>query len=86
MTVDLVRLGATFQIPRDAVAYIMDTFPIVHHKAEKKHNGDYCTERILLEICDAMQKGISTGQPHQTRLDPPPADPLVAHPPKERNV
>ena len=27
-----------------------------------------------------MQQAIETGQPYQTRLDPPPADPQVAHP------
>jgi hypothetical protein len=30
---------------------------------------------------DAMAAAERTGVPYQTRLDPPPADPRVAHPP-----
>ncbi|MBU0703865.1 MAG: hypothetical protein KKC18_08355 [Chloroflexi bacterium] len=29
----------------------------------------------------AMQRAIETGEPYQTLLDPPPADPRMAHPP-----
>jgi hypothetical protein len=29
--------------------------------------------------CTAMQQAMDSGQPYQTRLDPPPADPSVAH-------
>ncbi|MFN9291792.1 MAG: hypothetical protein ACK6EB_27265, partial [Planctomyces sp.] len=71
-----------FPTPRDAVSYIMDTFPIVRRKDEEKHNGDYRTKRVILEIYDAMQSALRTGHPYQTRLDPPPADPRVAHPPQ----
>jgi hypothetical protein len=74
-------LLAAFPTPRDAVSYIMDTFPIVRRKDEEKY-GDYRTKRIILAIYDAMQDSIRTGQPYQTRLDPPPADPRCCHPPK----
>ena len=72
---DLARLKASFPTPRDAVAYIMDTFPIVRRKDEEKYNGDYRTKRVILEIYDAMAEAIRTGQPYQTRLDPPPGPP-----------
>jgi hypothetical protein len=62
------------------VAYIMDTFPIVRRRDEEKYDGDYRTKRVILEIYDALVESIRTGQPYQTRLDPPPADPRVAHP------
>jgi hypothetical protein len=65
------------------VAYILDTFPIVRRKDEAAHNGDFRTKRVSLEIYDAMLEAIRTGTPYQTRLDPPPADPRVAHPPRE---
>ena len=78
---DLARLKASFPTPRDAVSYIMDTFPIVRRKDEEKW-GDYRTKRVILEIYDAIQKSIETGKPYQTLLDPPPADPRVAHPPR----
>jgi len=76
----LAELKQHFPTPRDAVAYIMDTFPIVRRKDEEKYNGDYRTKRVILEIYDAMQESIRTGRPYQTRLDPPPADPLCCHP------
>jgi hypothetical protein len=79
---DLARLKASFPTPREAVAYIMDTFDGVCKKDRKKHNGDFRTKRVILEIYDAMQAAIRTGQPYQTRLDPPPADPRCCHPPR----
>jgi hypothetical protein len=80
---DLVRLKASFATPRDAVACIMDTFPIVRRKDEEKYAGDYRTKRVILDIYDAMLESIRTGQPYQTCLDPPPADPRCCHPPRE---
>lgn len=62
---------------------ILDTFPIVKRKDEKKFNGDYRTKRVILEIYDAMIESIRTGQPYQTHLDPPPADPRCCHPPRK---
>lgn len=80
---DLARLKTRFPTPRDAVAHIMDTFPIVRRKDEAKFNGAYRTKRVILEIYDALAESTRTGQPYQTRLDPPPADPHCCHPPKE---
>lgn len=78
---ELAVLCAAFPTPRQAVDYIMDTFPIVKRKDEAKY-GEYRTKRTILEIYDAMQHAISTGQPYQTRLDPPPADRRCCHPEK----
>jgi hypothetical protein len=83
---DLARLKASFPTPRDAVAYIMDTFPIVRRKDEEKYNGDYRTKRVILEIYDAMQESIGTGQPYQTRVAPPPADPRCCHAKKKIGI
>ena len=79
---DLARLKASFPTPRDAVAYIMDTFPIVRRNDEASY-GEYRTKHVILEVYDALAISIRTGQPYQTRLDPPPADPRCCHPPKE---
>ncbi len=79
----LARLKASFPTPRHAVAYIMDTFPIVRRKDEAKYDGNYRTKRLILEVYDAMHESIRTGQPYQTLLDPPPADPRCCHPPRE---
>jgi hypothetical protein len=70
-----------YGISRDDAAYILDTFPIVRKNDEKAH-GEYRTKRVILEIYDAMAEAIRTCKPYQTRLDPPPADPRVAHPPR----
>jgi hypothetical protein len=67
-----------YGIERDDVDYIMDTFPLVREKDEKTY-GEYRTKRVILEIYDDMLKAMRTGQPYQTRLNPPPADPRVAH-------
>jgi hypothetical protein len=44
-----------------------------------KAHGEYRTKRVILEIYDELAEAIATGRPYLTRLDPPPADPLVAH-------
>jgi hypothetical protein len=71
-----------YGISRDDAAYILETFPIVRRNDEKAH-GEYRTKRVILEIYDAMAEAARTGTPYATRLDPPPADPRVAHLPRE---
>jgi hypothetical protein len=51
----------------------------VWREKEVKQLGEYRTKQVILEIYDEMQRAIETGEPYQTRLDPPPADPVVAH-------
>jgi hypothetical protein len=70
-----------YDIERDDVDYIMETFPIVKHEDEKQY-GDYRTKRVILEIYDELKQSIGTGEPYRTRLEPPPADPSMAHPPR----
>ncbi|WP_202978831.1 Eco57I restriction-modification methylase domain-containing protein [Halomicronema hongdechloris] len=74
-----------YGIQRDDVDYIMETFPIVKRKDEKAH-GHYRTKDTILQIYDAMATAIASGQPYPTLLDPPPADPRVAHPPRESEI
>jgi N-6 DNA Methylase len=71
-----------YEINRDDTDYILETFPIVRRKDEAAH-GEYRTKRVILEIFDAMLEAQRSGLPYQTRLDPPPADPRMAHPPRE---
>ncbi len=70
-----------YGISRDDTDYILDTFPIVRKNDEKAHL-EYRTKRVILEVYDAMNEAIRTGQTYATRLDPAPADPRVAHPPR----
>lgn len=74
---DNPTLREMFPAPRDAVEYIMDTFPIVRSRDEAKYDGDYRTKRTILEIYDQMAEAIRTGQPYQTWLDPPPGPPTA---------
>jgi hypothetical protein len=56
----------------------METFPIVRRK-DTQTQGEYRTKRLILERYDALAEAITTGVPYETVLDPPPADPGVAH-------
>jgi hypothetical protein len=67
-----------YGLSREDAAYILDTFPIVRRKDEAVHR-EYRTKRVILEIYDAMAEAERTGVPYETRLDPLPADPRVAH-------
>jgi hypothetical protein len=67
-----------YSMTRDDVDYIIETFPIVKRRDEAQF-GEYRTKRVILDIYDALQQAITTGEPYHTRLNPPPADPRVAH-------
>jgi hypothetical protein len=72
-----------YGISQEDTDYILQTFPIVRKNDEKAY-GEYRTKRVILEIYDEMAEAIRSGKPYQTRLDPPPADPRVAHPAQSR--
>ena len=52
----------------------------------KQKHGEYSTKRIIPECYEAMAEAMKTGPPYQTILDPPPADPVVAHEPGGRQA
>jgi hypothetical protein len=68
------RVQVLFSDLRDAVVYIMGTFPIVKRKEEQKY-GEYKTKRVILECYDAMAEAMKAGRPYQTILGPPPGPP-----------
>lgn len=67
-----------YEIEREDVDYIMETFPIVKRRDEEKY-GDYRTKKVILEIYDEMAECKKNGTQYQTKLDTPFADPTVAH-------
>ena len=83
-----------YGIDRDDVDYIMGTFPIVERKDRERYDGTYRTKDLILDRYDALAPFIPaavspTTTPqltpdslngYQTFLNPPPADPSVAHP------
>lgn len=75
---ELSELTQHFPTPRDAVHYIMDTFPILRRRDEEKYNGEYRTKRVILEIYDAMQESKRTGQPYRSDVRPLPGPPIDA--------
>jgi hypothetical protein len=60
-----------YEIDRDDVDYIMETFPVVKKRDEQRY-GTFRTKELILEIYDAMTEAARTGKPYQTILDPPP--------------
>jgi len=71
-----------YGITYDDVDYIMETFPIVKRRDKAKY-GEYRAKRVIMDIYNAMQQAITTSEPYRTPLDPPPADPRVAHEARE---
>lgn len=71
-----------FALGREELSYVLDSFPIIE-KRDRKSHGEYRTKRIILDVFDAMEAAAGSGRPYETRLSPPPADPRVAHPPRE---
>ncbi len=83
-----------YQVARDDVDYILETFPIVKRNDEAAH-GEYRTKRVILEMYDQMaqlpimhvptpkDKSATYAVPDvsqwTTWLEPGPADPSVAH-------
>ena len=67
-----------YGIKIDDVDHVMETFPTIRRRDEQRY-GEYRTKRVILEIYDEMVRAMQTGIPYQTRLDPPPSDPRVAH-------
>ncbi|MGO9338838.1 MAG: Eco57I restriction-modification methylase domain-containing protein [Terracidiphilus sp.] len=69
-----------YSLSRTQAEWILDSFTVLR-KYEENDLGEYRTKRVILEIYDAMGEAARTGIPYQTCLEPPPADPRVAHAP-----
>lgn len=67
-----------YGVNRQDTDYILDTFPIVRQKDERRF-GEYRTKRVILQCYDAMREAMEAGRAYQTILDPPPADERMAH-------
>jgi len=72
-----------YGLQRDDVDYVLAAFPIVNRRDRQKY-GEERTRRLILERYDALAEAMATGTPYETVLDPPPADPSVAHPESTR--
>jgi hypothetical protein len=66
--------------PRDAVAYIMGTFPIVKRKDEAAH-GSYRTKERILTLYDELARCLAEGREFTSTLNPPPGPPRPPRPP-----
>jgi len=60
-----------YEIDRDDVDYIMETFPIVKRKDIAKY-GSYRTKETILEFYDRMAAADVVGVPYETPISPPP--------------
>jgi hypothetical protein len=57
-----------YDVGRENVDYIMETFPIVKRKDEAAY-GEYRTKRLILEIYDAMADAMASGRPFVSEID-----------------
>jgi hypothetical protein len=64
----------------DEVEHVMDSFWIVHNRDEEEF-GAFRTKELILDSFDAMARA-TPDRPFVSRLDPPPSDPRIAHPPR----
>ena len=63
---------------RDDVEHIMSTFPVAE-SYEVAEYGEFRQRRLILERYDAMAAAAASAIQYETILNPPPADPRVAH-------
>jgi hypothetical protein len=59
-----------YEIPREDVNYILDTFPVVRNNDMRAYQ-EYRTKRVILEIYDMLARALETGQPYVSPLPPP---------------
>lgn len=67
-----------FGLDKPEVEHILNNFSIVKSR-DLEESSEYRTKRITVEIFDEISRAIQTGESYKTRLNPPPADPRVAH-------
>ena len=90
---ELAALKSHFPTPRDAVAYIMETFPIVKKKDIKAttqkdeegnvlKKGTYRTKRRILDLYDQMLQARREKTEWKSPLEISPASFRVSHPPR----
>jgi hypothetical protein len=72
-----------YGLDRRAAEHVLDSFAALRD-AEVSAAEEYRTKSLVLECFDAMSRAAEMGTRYQTRLDPPPADPRVAHEAKTR--
>ncbi|MEU7296604.1 DNA methyltransferase [Streptomyces exfoliatus] len=60
-----------YELGRDDVQYVMETFPVVKREDEAVH-GTYRTRDLILDAYDRMTEAREAGGAYQTLLDPPP--------------
>lgn len=68
-----------YGLSREEFVHVLSTFETLS-RHEMRAYGEYRTQRTSLQVFDAIADAERTGVPYQTRLDPPPAEPRVAHP------
>lgn len=73
------RIIRYFRSPQDAVAYILDSFPILRRRDEEANDGVYRTKETILAIYERMQKAARSYGYYDSVLTTPPAAPSQCH-------
>lgn len=79
-----ISRGACWASARSSLGSVKTTWKCRAESSRSVRAAIHFSWRSALEIYDAMAEAARTGTPYQTRLDPPPADPRVAHPESTR--
>lgn len=66
-----------YDITRDQVIHILESFPIVKRRDEETHAGEYITQTTILSIFDAMARARDEDQTYCSDLDPLPGEKAV---------
>lgn len=74
-----------YGIAQDEATNVLQSFRVINRRDLDKH-GRYYTSDTIMAIYDALAEAARSGQSYRTCLDPPPADPLVAHRPLRKKV
>ena len=67
------------KLDRSEVSHVLDAFPIVE-RSDTSEFGRYRTKELILDAYDRMTTATKAGVPYESQIDPPPADPSLAHP------
>jgi hypothetical protein len=67
-----------YGLDRPDAEHLVNSFRLLSENEVKEH-GEYRTGRLVLERYDALATAMATRRPYASSLDPPPADPSVAH-------
>jgi len=78
-------INISLDIENTKAGSLCEAFRVLKEK-EIKQYGECRTRRLVLEAWDRMQESLDNGTEYIPMVDPPPADPSVAHPMRDGSM